>query len=74
MRAFKNMQSKATPGPLGTTKIFFLWLISMIPNLFTKGLNEYLNHHTDNKAYKWVKKQKIVLIPKPGRPRNKIES
>ena len=62
------------PGPSGTTKSFFLWLISMIPNLFAKGLNEYLNHHTENKAHEWIKKRKIVFISKPVRPRNKIES
>ena len=74
MRVLKNMQNESTPGPSGTTKSFFLWLISMIPNLFAKGLNEYLNHHTENKAFEWIKKRKIVFIPKPGRPRNKIES
>jgi len=38
-RVLKNMQNESTPGPSGTTKSFFLWLISMIPNLFAKGLN-----------------------------------
>ena len=73
-RVLKNMQNESTTGPSGTTKSFFLWLISMIPNLFAKGLNEYLNHHTENKAHEWIKKRKIIFIPKPGRPRNKIES
>ena len=73
-RVIKNMQNESTPGPSGTTKSFFLWLISMIPNLFAKGLNEYLNHHTESKSHEWIKKRKIVFIPKPGRPRNKIES
>ena len=62
------MQNESTPGPSGTTKSFDLWLISMIPNLFAKGLNEYLNHHTEYKAHEWIKKHKIVFIPKPGRP------
>lgn len=56
-KAFKNMQSEATTGPSGTIRSFFLWLISMIPNLFTKGLDEYLNHFTDDEAYEWIKKQ-----------------
>ena len=73
-RVLKNMQNESTPGPSGTTKSFFLWLISMIPNLFTKGLNEYLNHHTENSAFEWIKKRKIVFIPKPGRTRNKLEN
>ena len=50
------------------------WISIRFDAIFAKGLNEYLNHHTENKAFEWIKKHKIVFIPKPGRPRNKIES
>ena len=72
--ALGSMQSESTPGLTGTTRSFFLWMITIIPRTFTEGYNDFIAHHTNNPAFQWVKKRKIVFIPKKGKPKERVES
>ena len=63
----KSMQPDAAPGTTGTTRNYFLWLITMIPRTFAKGYNSFLKNHTNNPSFAWTKQRRIIFIPKPGK-------
>ena len=65
--SLKSMQPDAAPGTTGTTRNFFLWLMTMIPITFTKGYNSFLRNHTNNPIFAWTKQRRIIFIPKPGK-------
>ena len=70
----RTMQAESTPGLTRTTRHFFIWLLTVIPGLFTAGYNDCISNHTGDPAFSLVKKRKIVFIPKSGKPRDKVDS
>ena len=72
--ALRTMQPDYTPGLTGTMRNFFMWLLTVIPGLFTAGYNNYISNHTGDPAFSWVKKRKIVFIPKSRKPRDIVDS
>ena len=72
--ALRSMQADSTPGLTGTTRNFFLWLLTVILKIFVEGYNDNISNHTGDPPFQWVKMRKIVFIPKTGKPMNKTDS
>ena len=48
-------------------------MLTMVPRTFT-DLYNYISNHTGEPVFEWVKKRKIVFIPKSGKPKNQVDS
>ena len=72
--ALRSMQADSTPGLTGTTRNFFLWLLTVNLKIFVEGYNDFISNHNGDPTFQWVKMRKIVFIPKTGKPMNKTDS
>ncbi len=75
-QALQNAKSQSAPGPTGQTLGFYNYIFQQIPYTFTKCMNiiTYCDDILDSPSLQWIKKRKVVHIPKPGKDRNLASS
>ena len=75
-QALQNAKSQSAPGPTGQTLGFYKYIFQQIPYTFTKCMNiiTYYDDILDSPSLQWIKKRKVVYIPKPGKDRNLASS
>jgi hypothetical protein len=75
-QALQNAKSQSAPGPTGQTLGFYKYIFQQIPYTFTKCMNiiTYCDDILDSPSLQWIKKRKVVYIPKPGKDRNLASS
>jgi hypothetical protein len=68
-QALQNAKPQSAPGPTGQTLGFYKYLFQQIPYIFTKCMNiiTFYDDILDSPSLQWIKKRKVVYIPKPGK-------
>ncbi len=74
--ALKNKNKNSAPGPSGQTAGFYKYIMSQMPGIFTKTINElaFVPGLQTSSCFKWIKDRHIVYIPKPGKSPHKTEN
>ena len=62
--ALKKMKSYAAPGISGCNKSFFNFLLLMVPNIFCKAIQIYIEKGANSKIFEWIKMRKIIFFHK----------
>ena len=62
--ALKKMKSHAAPGISGCNKSFFNFLLLVVPNIFCKAIQIYIDKGAKAKQFEWLKLRKIIFFHK----------
>ena len=62
--ALKKMKSYAAPGISGCNKSFFNFLLLIVPNIFCKAIQIYIEKGANSKIFEWIKMRKIIFFHK----------
>jgi hypothetical protein len=70
-QALQSAKAHSAPGPTGQTLGFYKFLFQQLPYIFTKCMNviTFCDDILDSPSLCWVKRRKVVYIPKPGKDR-----
>jgi len=71
-QALQKAKAHSAPGPTGQTLGFYKFLFLQLPHLFTKCINiiTFYDDILDSPSLKWIKRRKVIYIPKPGKDRH----
>jgi hypothetical protein len=67
--ALQSAKAHSAPGPTEETLGFYKFIFQQIPYFFTRCINNIVFNDDilDNASLLWIKKQRVLYIPKPGK-------
>jgi hypothetical protein len=75
-KAISSAKASSAPGPTGQTIALYKYIFSVIPQTLTKALNQmtFVPGLIESPTFVWLKKRRIVFIPKTGREGDTISN